>query len=325
MDNIPIHILEEPSIVKAMNNNHIYSVSDLYEYMKLNDQTIPIIQSSSHTSHNSKVIIDKIHMIRDAVLEGLDHSPESHPTAHNANNNGVSMIVGKRGTGKTTLAVMEMVEKYLAAHKPAIEKYLDGVIGEAEILKLLSNRIMHIECKSIEGAQNIISIIRDKYAWLKDSSGKEIKEKASLSSDGGRQDRYMILMKTVFNMIYLKSVDDLKLILKDILHSEGDERNVKIFGIIVDDLSHLFNKVDHMALKSDSRSVMRSLAMLGSIHGVRVCLVDSVKQQYEDVAPNEVKLHLHPLVFSVVSDIMYVSVNSNMMYVCDVVKCSYVM
>ena len=116
MEFIPVQILEEPDIVKKLAQHYIHSLQDLQESL----DAPPGEGGVTWSKENANLLRQKIKAVEEAMKNGPDAKRDSNYVArlHAVPNllltlNGLNLVVGKRGTGKTSFALVQTVDAFL--------------------------------------------------------------------------------------------------------------------------------------------------------------------------------------------------------------------
>ena len=79
--------------------------------------------------------------------------------------------------------------------------------------------------------------------------------------------------------------------------------------MLLDDPSFVFNKLDHLVLKAETRAFLKLANQIIHLNCTPVVLADSVRGYIDEDNTEDLRLYCHPLLFTNVSDIVYASKN----------------
>lgn len=305
MEFLPVQILEENDACKKLVNQHIYSIKDLQA----------LLNSKAEGGHAlskevEKILEEKVSNICKAVKEGVD-LPRANAYVekfHSFPNivitlNGINLVCGKRGTGKTTFAFSQMVDSFVEVNAKAIKQYLNGTINKDDFLLLGNLKIVIFCLRDVFYLSHFNGIIEEK--------GRKFVEKSfgglSPSTAEEYSGRFTEFIRHILMLIRINTLEESKGVLSQMLRIGEVGNNADFFGVILDDISFIFNRIDSLTIKSDVRNFSKILNQLIRQNNMPIIVTDSVRGFYEEDSLEEIKIFTPSILFSSISDIFYLT------------------
>ena len=125
------------------------------------------------SKENVKHLKQKIKVIEDAMMNGPDAVRDSNYVAwfHSVPNllltlNGINLVVGKRGTGKTSFVLISLVEAFLEIQQKAIIAYLDELLSINELSDLTNLKIFIFNFRGVINLYHLNEILMERGRWF---------------------------------------------------------------------------------------------------------------------------------------------------------------
>ena len=322
MDFVPIQVLDELHVAKLLNSHHIYSLKDLNEALQGYPQNqVPF------PKEGVPILKQKLQMLLDGIEAGADE-PRNLEYIERFNKipgsllslNGLNLITGKRGTGKTTFAFIQLLDAYLDMLSPQLVAFLDGSIAPEELGQLATYRLLHFDFRSVFNLSHFVAIVQEKAKKFVDKHFDGKKQKPGALDE--HKERLEAHLRAAYCTVSVKGFEDFKSVTKEILEAYGKPDLIKVFGMILDDPSFVFNKLDHLVLKAETRAFLKLANQIIHINCTPVVLTDSVRGYIDDDNTEDLRLYCHPLLFTNVSDIVYASKNEQNLLALTLLKSS---
>lgn len=309
MEFMPVQILEEQDLIKVLTAQHVYSIKDLQDTLAAKTDKV-----SQFSKEIEAVLQKKLQMIQRALKEGMDE-PRDRAYADELENipgvvlslNGINLITGKRSSGKTTFAFSQMLDAFIAINAGAIEMFLESRIDAKDLAKLINRKMIIF----------LITEVAYFAQWNQIAHEKGIKfaekylSKGGLSQATGEKygDAFAALVRLIVIVIkgntYTRIMDYLNELIEMLLQIKIGGEGTDVFGIVIDNVSAMFNKIDSLTIKSDVRNFGKLCNKLSRVNNVPVIVTDSLKVYYDEDNYDELKLFTPNIIYSCVSDIFY--------------------
>lgn len=311
MEFLPVQILEENDACKKLLNQHIYTIRDLQNL--LNSKAEGGLALSKEVE---RILEDKIAKICKGIREGVDtprngqFADKFHSLANNLMTlNGINLICGKRGSGKTTFAFSQMLDAYLELNALGIKMYLKEQISDVDFVVLRNLKIFFFCMREVFFFTHFNGLIEEK-------SRKFIEKNLDGKLPSATVETYVAklneLVRFAIAIVYPMSFEEHRNLFAQMLMVSETSSAFDIFGVIIDDLSFLFNKVDSLTIKSEVRNISKLLNQLIRQNNVPVVVTDSVRAFYEEDSIDDLKLFTPNIFFTSVSDIVYLTRSDTM-------------
>lgn len=185
---------------------------------------------------------------------------------------------------------------------------------------LLDLRIMFFNCREVFNFTHLNELLMErsrkfieKHLENRGNRPKNIEEVRSRLDE---------LLRTAILVQSAVPLEEMRQLLLEILDLPNKKDSILIFGVIFDDLSFVFNKIEQLTAKSDVRNFAKACNQIVIHNNIPVVIVDSTKSFYEEDSFDNVRLFLPSIIFSSVSDIMYMSRNEHNMWKVSTIKYS---
>lgn len=310
MEYLPVQILEENDACKKLVNQHIYTIKDLQV----------LLNSKAEGGHAlskevEKVLEEKISIICRGIKEGVDlPKPAAYAEKfHGLPNvvltlNGINLVTGKRNTGKTTFALLQLLDAFVELHETALRQFLSGTIGDADYVRLANRKIVVFCLREVFYLAHFQGLLEERARRFAERcfAGQSA---ATLTERAGR---LTLLLQHVVALVRAASLDECKCLLADMLRVDQLAAGADVFGLLLDDLSFVFNKIDSLTIKSDVRNFAKQLGQLVRQNSVAVVATDSTRFFYDEDTVDDLKVFTPSILFTCVSDIVYLTRSENM-------------
>jgi hypothetical protein len=224
--------------------------------------------------------------------------------------NGVNAVLGKRGTGKSTFALVQVIDAYLEFFQEYFISLLKYDEQGANSFSILSKHIIIIfnfrETLSTRRVQDILTERANRFvdAHLKSHlNGSQAEFVRSVEA----------LLEFLCNQLYFifpNTPYEFRTKLMELSALKDDPDAKWPFAVVLDDPGFIFNAIDNLTIRSDIRHIGRLCVHLVLHQNTVVVFVDSFKHFYEEKDDMQ-SSYLPAVLFASCSDCIVTSVVDN--------------
>lgn len=308
MEFLPVELLEEVALTRKLLAHHILTIGDLQTALKISGEG-----GLTWLKDGRKTLEEKIETLANGIKNGIEN-PRDIKYVDTFNSipgsmlslNGINLVTGKRGTGKTTFALLQIINAFLDLHYKPVLAYLEDNLSVEATDKLFNYKVLFFSFREYFDEQLMKSLILERSKRFLE---KGFMAKKSLTPENTEvlKNKLAVFLMEMVCVVDSITFEDLKTILIEAGQPNKLEPSVDIFGIILDDLGIMVTRIDSISVKSDVRHLCRLCNEIIFTANIPVILTDSVRNYYEEDTYDEVKLFINPIVFCTISDILYLS------------------
>lgn len=323
MEHIPINILEEVELIRKLQQLHIYSLKDLQtEVLAENDSKKANISKEQYTILEKKMLD-----VATAIEKGADYPRDEkfiddfHKLPGNyLTLNGLNLVLGKRGTGKSSFAFLQMLDAFLGYYKMALIGLMQGTLIDDDYKKLLQMKILVFNLRDVCNTHHYNNLLVERAIRFEEKNSDQPPPPPNQSKSGAppppptpkaeyRREIITNFLRSTVLMVSNTNYDSLISMLKEItsFKNASSKDTIDIFGVIIDDISFVFNRIQSSHIKANTRTVGQLCNYLTIHKNIPIVITDSVRNFYDEDTYEDIRTFFPQLLFSSVSDIFYLT------------------
>ena len=328
MEHIAISLFGNHENQKELHHMYIESLTDLKRFVEEHPDLRPILKC---TDDWQRMIRDRLHKLPDQQQASFQAKPD-RKVAEKFNQlpgnfltlNGVNAILGKRGTGKSTFAYVQVIDAYLEYFKELILSFLKyDTNGKQAFDQLTKQIIVVFGFREVLQVSRLNALVEERAKRFVDCYLKSVTSVSQAEVFRSYEALATLLNHQLF-FCFVNSSYEFKAKLAELSLLKLDPDGQHPFAVLLDDPGFIFNAIDSTIAKSEFRFIGRHCTQLVQEQGMVVVLVDSFKHFYED-KEDFLSCYLPGILFSCCSDCMVTSVVENRFYRVAQVKSSKVL